>query len=169
MDEVKTFGGVGPTIVVVRPYTTRLRRRVWAMLRQAGLDMDEALQIPSTTPDEEAVAQVINVKPDLLLVPFNAHRDPGGTPLDGLTFCRHLTQTPGTRPLPILMPVSRMAAANLRLSSHAKPHAELYAELLRTRILVLEDDDLEDPKTPARVVDHLRAHGVFVGSAAPSP
>ncbi|MEM9455954.1 MAG: hypothetical protein AAGF11_17370 [Myxococcota bacterium] len=164
---MKTFGGVAPTIVVVRPYTTRLRRRVWAMLRHAGLDMDQALQIPSTTPDEEAVAQIISARPDLLLVPFNAHRDPDGAPLDGLTFCRRFTQTPGTRPLPILMPVSRMAAANLRLSSHAEPHAKIYAELLQTRIMILEDDQLDDPKTPARVVDHLRAHGVFVGSTAP--
>lgn len=168
MAVVKPFGGVAPQVVVVRPYTTRLRRRVWDMLRQAGLDMDEALQIPATTSDHEAVALVLETRPDALLVPFHAHRDPDGTPLDGLTFCRRLAQTPGARPLPVLMPVSRMAAANLRLSSHAGEHAALHTELLETRILVLEDEVLEDPDTPARVVDHLRAHGVFVGSPGPA-
>ena len=95
-------------------------------------------------------------------MPFHAHRDPHGERLDGLTFCGRLAQAAAVPPLPVLMPVSRMAAANLRLTSHSGEHADLYEELLRTRILVLEDEALDDPDTPARVLDHLRAHGVFV-------
>lgn len=154
--------GKGPRVVVVRPYPTRLRDQMWDVLRGVGLAMDEAEIIPSGTTDQDAVAQVHALDPDILLVPFNAHRGPDGERVDGLSFCRRLAQaTEGFR-TPVVMPVSRMAMANLRLQSSSGEHAALIRELLDQRILAMEAEGLGEPDAQERVVMHLRRHGIRV-------
>ncbi|MCX4242847.1 PleD family two-component system response regulator [Paraliomyxa miuraensis] len=142
--------------MTVRPYWSRIRTRMVAMMDRAGLYVDEDLKVENGTPDEDAIQQILDTDPDVLLVPFNAHRDAEGKPLDGLTLCRRLSETTGARPLPVLMPVSSMGAAILRLMSTTGVHAAAYADLLADRILVLEEDTLDDPEVPARVVAHVR-------------
>ncbi len=155
-----------PRVLVARPYPTQLRARMFDVLRGIGLDMDSATIVPSGTSDEEAIATIVKTAPEVLLVPFNAHRDADGGMLDGLTLCGRLARHPDAPAMPVIMPVSRMAAANLRLSSSAGEHAELYAELLRTRILVFEDEQLDEPDAPRRVRTHLRQHGVVLRSTS---
>lgn len=155
---------IGPRVLVVRPYAARIRGRVFAVLRQAGLDVDHATTIPRGTPDADAIARIVQAQPDVLVVPFNAHRDPQGEALDGLTLCRRLFETPGAPEAPVLMAVTRMAAANLRLMASSGEHAAAHRELLEHRILVLSADEVDDAEAPARVVAHLRRAGVRPGA-----
>ncbi len=147
-------------IVVVRPYRARMRSRVFAALEQAGLKMDGATEIPQGTPDDETRERIVQADPDVLLVPFHAHRDAQGNRLDGLTLCRLLHETATAPSAPVLMPVTRMAMASLRLMSVSGPHAALHRTLLDGKILTLADDEVDLAPTPARIMAHLRRHGV---------
>jgi len=153
---------IAPRVLVARPYATSLRDRVSSVLTKIGLDIEGGELIPSGTPDDEAIEAIVASRCDVLLIPFNAHRGPDGNLLDGLTLCRRLTAHPQASSRPVLMPVSRMAAANLRLTSHAGEHASHNTELLDTQILVIEDDDVEEVETTKRIRDHLRTHGIRV-------
>ncbi|MEM7154341.1 MAG: hypothetical protein AAF799_15955 [Myxococcota bacterium] len=146
--------------MIVRPYLHRVRGRVFNLLHQAGIGTDGAAEVATGTSDEEAIAAVVAAQPDVLLIPFHAHHDEAGEQLDGLTLCRRLGEVGSVAGIPVLMPVTRMAAASLRLMSVTGEHASVHRELLTTRVLVLADEALDDPVTAARVLTHLRSHGV---------
>lgn len=161
---MEAVGATGPRVMVVRPYLARVRTRVFALLEAVGLDPSVALQIDIGTPDDEAIAAIIEAKPDVLLVPFHAHRSPNGDRLDGLTLCGRLHQAEQTPGAPILMPITPMSAANLRLMTGSGDRAQLYRELLERRILVLPEDEVDDEETIPRVMAFLRRHGVRLGA-----
>ena len=146
--------------MIVRPYLPRVRGRVFELLHQTGIGTDGAPQVEAGTSDEVAIAAVVAAQPDVLLVPFHAHHDARGDRLDGLTLCRRLRDEGSVAGVPVLMPVTRMAAASLRLMSVTGKHASVHRELLQRRVLVLPDEQLDDPVTSGRVLAHLRSHGV---------
>lgn len=160
---------VTPRVMIVRPYSGRMRSRVSALLRQAGLPIDDATTIPRGTSDDDAIAQIMAARPNVLVVPFNAHRDDHGELLDGLTLCRRLAETPGAPEAPVLMAVTQMAAANLRLASSSGEHAEAHRALIEQRILVLVEDELDDADAAARVIAHLRRAGLRLTGPVPAP
>lgn len=158
-----------PRVMLVRPYGARVRERVYSLLRRVGLPVDDGIRIPVGTPDAEAIAQIVQAQPEVLVVPFNAHRDSHGERLDGLTLCRLLAQTPDAPAAPVLMAVTQMSAANLQLMTSSGEHAAAHRELLAHRILVLTEDEVDDPDAPARVIAFLRRHGVRPGPPLPPP
>jgi len=154
----------GTRVLIVRPYPTRMRTRVFTLLHSAMLDMNSGRQIPAGTSDADAIEGIMETKPDVLLVPFHAHRDAQGQRLDGLTLCGKLYGILGASPIPVLMPVTPMAGASLRLMTHTGKHADLYRDLLERHILLVPDGEVDEHETIPRVVAHLRRHGVRLGA-----
>lgn len=157
--------GLGPRLMVVRPYLARVRTRVFALLRSAGLDPADALRVEMGPPDDEAIAAIIEADPDVLLVPFHAHRDAEGNRLDGLTLCGRLHETAGASLAPVLMPITPMASASLRLMAGSGERAALFTELLERRILVLPEDEVDEHETIPQVMAFLRRHGIRLGAS----
>ena len=105
-----------PTMMVVRPYHSTMRTRVFALLESAGLCSAGAQRVEPGTPDDDALAAIVEARPDVLLIPFHAHRDQAGNRLDGLTLSGRLHLLPDAPQAPILMPITPMASASLRLA-----------------------------------------------------
>lgn len=62
-------------VTVVRPYGPSIRGRVFALLERAGLVIREADVIPKGTSDESVIERLGRKVPEILLIPFHAHRD----------------------------------------------------------------------------------------------
>ena len=145
-------------VTVVRPYTPRIREKMFGTLSEAGLSIDPDHVIPPGTPDDEVVRQVGNRIGHVLLVPFHAHRDSEGKELNGLDVAALIHERcPALNRSRILMPVSKfgMAAATLRLEK--TPGEGGLPPELRDRILLIQEDDLGDPGLQGRIRQHISA------------
>lgn len=146
--------GVSPKrLVAVRPYDDRIRGPVFTVLERLGYDRTRAVVFAAGTPDDEVLAALaLTPTPDALLVPFHAHHDHAGRPLDGLTtLLAARARVPSLAPVPVMMPVSQvvLAAVQLRIAKlDASEHAGIH---------VVEETELEDPQ---RVAARLRAAGM---------
>ena len=142
-------------VTVVRPYGPRIRQRVLALLERCGLVVLEADVISKGTSDERVIERLRERPPEILLIPFHAHRDARGAGLNGIALAAAL---PGPASVPILMPASAVAlpGARLRLSPLA-PHP--LSDALRARILLLDEGTLELPATVAAILRHIRDLG----------
>ena len=142
-------------VSVVRPYGRQIRERVFALLERAGLSPREQDVIPKGTDDEQVVATLRRLRPDVLVIPFHAHRDGHGETVNGLDLIeRLLEEAPELSSLPILMPASMTAlpAAHLRLSPLApRP----LPERVRSRILLIDESDLDAPGLADAIRDHV--------------
>ena len=142
-------------VSVVRPYGRQIRERVFALLDRAGLSPREEDVIPKGTDDEQVVATLRRQRPDVLVIPFHAHRDGRGETVNGLDLIeRLLEEAPELSSLPILMPASMTAlpAAHLRLSPLApRP----LPERVRSRILLIDESDLDAPGLADAIRDHV--------------
>lgn len=139
--------GLKERVMVVRPYGARVRTKAFALLEKADLVVDEGDVITDGTPDAEAVRIATTARRRVLLVPFHAHADRAGQPVDGLGFVRALVTAAPHRDLRVLMPVSRFGAATVAL---AQDKGEVPA-----CVLVLPEDELDRPETVARVRAHV--------------
>ena len=103
-------------VCVVRPYSRRIRERVFEVLGRAGLDMASAEIIPPRTGDDRCLAQLRGGEWNALLIPFHAHRDSLGSLINGASLVARLrTEVPRLRHVPILMPVSQLGMSSLTL------------------------------------------------------
>lgn len=141
-------------VSVVRPYGRQIRERVFAVLERAGLSPHEEDVIPKGTEDQEVVERLRRQKPEVLLIPFHAHRAGNGETLNGLDLVERLNKDlPDLANVPILMPasVAALPAAHLRLSPLApRP----LSDHVRHRILVIDESKLDAPE----LVDVIRQH-----------
>src|SRR5260370_20318087 len=99
-------------VVAVRPYGERMRGRVFAQLRAAGLHVGSDDVIADGTSDGDVIARLRERAGCVLLIPYHAHHDVnGGSELTGLDLAQRITrELPALRDVPILMPVSVYAA-----------------------------------------------------------
>ncbi len=142
-------------VLPVRPYARSIRERVFALLRAAGLEVDEVQMVPPGTPDAEALKRIEQRQPDVLLIPFHAHRDAHGVVVNGLGLLSELGVRPRFARTPVVMPVSGMGEAAFELMlSRLEPGSVLAAALERT--FLVRPFDLDDVGTPDRLKQHLR-------------
>ena len=92
-----------------RPYSRRIRSRVFSALHDLGYDLAGAEIIPPGTSNREAAARLDRASVDLFLVPFHVHRGHDDSILDGLQVLRRLSANFHRRAAPILMPVSQFS------------------------------------------------------------
>ncbi|HJL20426.1 MAG TPA: hypothetical protein RMH99_32465 [Sandaracinaceae bacterium LLY-WYZ-13_1] len=126
-------------LVVARPYTARIRSRVFGILERCGLRPADDDVLPAGLSDDEVLARLEPSTGLVLLIPFHAHRDARGQTLNGLDLIRRLREErPGFERTPVLCPISNvgLAAASLMLSR--------YDEALFERVLFLHEDELDD-------------------------
>ncbi len=146
-------------VTVVRPYGPSIRQRVFALLERCGLVVLEADVIPKGTSDERVLEKLRERPPEILLIPFHAHRDQNGDGLNGIAIAERLAAAlPSLARVPILMPASTVAlpGARLRLSplgSHP------LSDDLRARILLIDESALDQPETVAAILHHVRDAG----------
>jgi hypothetical protein len=139
--------GLKERVLVVRPYGARVRAKAFALLEKVDLVVDEGSIIPDGTPDAEAVQVAATARRRVLLVPFHAHADRTGRPVDGLGFVRALVAAAPHRDLRVLMPVSRFGAATVALAQDTGT--------IPACVLVLSEDELDRLETVARVRAHV--------------
>lgn len=144
-------------VTVIRPYGLSIRQRVFALLERAGLAVRSADVVPKGTTDEDVIHLLKGRPPEILLVPFHAHRDGRGEIVNGLDLLERLAGSVPLERVPVIMPVSAMAlpAAHLKLSpSSAQP----FDVNLRSNVLLLDESELDHPESVAAVVQHVRRH-----------
>lgn len=120
---------------IVRPYNTRIRDRVVSLLERVGCSFDEKHLVLAGTGDTEAIEQVVSMKNRLLLLPFHAHRDPQGQPIDGISFFEQLVAD-RERGWQALMPTTDFGRAALGLRINALP------QMLREKVHVFSTNDI---------------------------
>jgi hypothetical protein len=115
--------------------------------------------IPKGTPDDSVIDRLREKPPDILLIPFHAHRDERGEVLNGIAVAERLAAAlPSLAGVPILMPASTVALPGARLKlSPLGPHP--LNDALRERILLIDEAALDQPETVAALLHHVRAAG----------
>lgn len=146
-------------VTVVRPYGPSIRQRVFALLERSGLVVRDADVIPKGTSDESVIEKLRERPPEILLIPFHAHRDERGEDVNGIAVAERLAAAlPSLAGVPILMPASTVALPGARLKlSPLGPHP--LSDELRARILLLDESALDQPGTVAAILHHIRDAG----------
>lgn len=136
--------------VVVRPYSTRIRDQAFQLLERAGVDIAEEDVLAPESTDDQVLHFLSQHFPQVLLVPFHAQRSGDGDMVDGLSTLRKVEKRlPRYAKMPVLMPISNMGLAALNLMLGRDP------KNTDARILILKEDDLEEPATIIRIRQHL--------------
>lgn len=144
----------GLKVLPVRPYARSIRERVFALLRAVKLEVDEVNTVPPGTTDLEAIQQIERLHPDVLLVPFHAHRDHHGAAVNGLELLTKIGERPRFARTPFVMPVSGMGEAAFDLLITRVDAGEPLAAALE-RTFLLREKDLDDRATRPRLAQHL--------------
>ena len=137
-------------VAAVRPYSRRIRSRVFRILDDLGAEVQTVA--PAGEPDLATIEAVRRSAANVLLVPFHAHKDRHGQLVHGLDVIRAVRQrVPRHAATPVICPISRvgMAAAGLLSSRIDEPLDPL---------LLLEEEHLSAADLPARIERFLRAH-----------
>ena len=147
----------GQSVLPVRPYARHIRIRVFALLRSLGLEVDDSDVIPAGMRDAEVIGLLQQQRPSVLLIPFHAHRDASGAPLNGLGILVRLRDVPHLAATPIVMPISEIGEASFDLLvSREEAGSELSAVLERT--FLLRTRELDAPDLAARLERHLAGY-----------
>ena len=118
----------GLHVVALRPYSARIRSRVFGTLERLGARV--TAHVEEGVPDDHTLAAMRATPADVLLIPFHAHRDRNGELVHGLTLIERIrTELPAHAATPILCPISTvgLAAAELRVNKPAPAPACRYA------------------------------------------
>lgn len=126
---------------------------MFALLRSLGLEVDEGASIPTRTRDDEVMSRLKGLRPSVLLLPFHAHRDVRGEPVNGLGILVRLREIDHLASVPVVMPVVSGVgeAAFELLRSRGGP--ELDSVLART--FLLRTSELAAPDIGPRLEMHL--------------
>jgi len=93
--------------IAVRPYPNPLRARVFALLSEAGVEVEVPPELEGAATNDEVIAHLRGRRPDLLLVPYHALRDRQAERTSGLELLLRLrAELPELRRVPVVMPVS---------------------------------------------------------------
>jgi hypothetical protein len=142
--------------VVVRPYDSRIRERVFGHFQRAEISQDTGIRIPPGTSDEEAIERLRVVKGQILLIPFHGHRDDSGTFVNGLVFAKALEkELPALNQAVIIMPVSRFVAGGARLLWEMGDSGVPFSPALKARILLIFEEELDDKNLHHRIRHHI--------------
>lgn len=146
-------------VTVVRPYGDAVRVRVFALLERAGLRIRDENVIPPRTSDEEVIERLRGRRPEVMLIPFHAHRDADGAVVNGIDLVdklmRELPELVGT---PVLMPVSLVGLAGARLRLSATATTPLPEEV-RASVLLLDESRLGEEGLAEVVTEHVENVG----------
>jgi hypothetical protein len=140
-----------PTMAV-RPYRERIRERVFTALQRAGCVIAPNDIVPAGTSDEDAVARVLGSTHRVLLVPFHAHKDPQGRPVDGMQFITRLEASAPSWRWRVVMPVSSVAAPAVSIAMSSAAAGTPFA---RGDVLFMPEAELDDPALLTRIRRHL--------------
>jgi hypothetical protein len=145
------------SLIVVRPYREGIRKRVFALLAAAGVDVDNAVIIQKDSSDSTVIQTLRGTRPGVLLIPFHARLDESGNEVNGLDLCERLEQSlPELSQVPIVMPASAAAVPALRLRMSWMSQRPV-SDAVKKRLIVLEEELLDDEATKAALVSHLSA------------
>lgn len=122
-------------VSALRPYSARIRSRVFAALAKLGAEVTTAAEAGAT--NDEAVAAARRAIADVLLIPFHAHRDHRGELVDGLSLISRIrAEVPEHAHTPIVCPISDVGLAAAGLMA-ARVDESAFAG-----VLLLHEDDI---------------------------
>ena len=136
----------------LRPYSARIRSRVFATLDALGAEVE--VLAPAGASDDQAMQAVRRANVDVLLVPFNAHRDAAGGNLNGLSLIERIRSDPSYNRVPILCPISNVGLAAADLATSRRKDDGFSA------VLFLREDELSSPNLVQTIAEFLREHGI---------
>lgn len=149
-------------VTVVRP-SADLRERLLRLLRDAGLEVAEDDVLPPAYDDDQTVAALRERRSRLLVIPFRQPASRGGRH-NGIDLLQRLErEAPEVARAPILLPVSVFGAGAVKLLlGEANPDETLTRET-RHRILVLQEEELDQAQAAQLVRMHVRLHAMGAG------
>ena len=147
-------------VTVLRPYGDRIREKVFTLLEKAKLHIDPSKVLSPKLSDDEIVEQMRGRRVEVLLIPFHALRDAGGKRTNGVELLQRLeAEVPESHEAPVLMPVSMFGSAAVSLMlNQDRPNPRVSAETSK-RVLVLEEDHLDDPDMVEKIRRHVHGFG----------
>jgi len=141
-------------IVALRPYSARIRSKVFTTLATLGARVKTAVEEGAT--DDEALKSARRAEADVLLIPFHAHRDWTGALVHGLGLIERLrAEIPAHASTPILCPISMVGLAAAGLLS-----ARLDGPML-DRVLLIREDELDEADLPELIERFLLESGTL--------
>jgi CheY-like chemotaxis protein len=150
-------------VTVVRP-SAEVRERVLRLLREAGLEAGDADVLPAGFSDDETVAALRQRRSRLLVIPFRQPTTNGGR-ANGIDLVQRLErEAPELARTPIVLPVTVFGAGAVRLLLGESNLDETLTRATRHRILVVQEEELDEARVAQMVRLHVRLHG---GSEAP--
>ena len=144
---------------VVRPHEESMQLRLLQLVRQAGLEADTTDVVARERSEDEVVAELRQKPARLLVIPF---RQPGRaeTRVTGIELLQRIErELPETARLPVLLPVTVFSAGRVKLTLGESNPDETLSQTTRHRILMVLEDELEEPRTVELLTMHLRIHG----------
>jgi hypothetical protein len=156
------------TATILRP-SDELRDRLLPVLAQAGVAVGDGDVLPLETSDDEVIAALRHRRSHLLVIPFRQQAQ-DGVRTHGLELLHRLEREapePGRAPVLLLVTLYSAGAVRLMLGE-ANPDETLTRET-RHRILVMQEEELGEPKTPSLLQMHLRMHAPRPRAAPQSP
>ncbi len=136
----------------LRPYSARIRSRVFEALDTLGAEV--AVLAPASSTDDEALRAVRRAEFDVLLIPFNAHRDSTGDGVHGLTLIERLRSEASYAEVPIICPISDVGLAAADLVTSRRDGDGF------SGVLFLREDDLNSPSLVQAIAEFLRKQGI---------
>ena len=128
-------------IFVVRPYAPRIRDKVFPALECIGGVFPDGWKTDRETNDKEVVKRLQDIRPDVLLIPFNSLMLKDKTQVDGLKTVNHLyEQCQWTYRVPVVMPVSVFG-----MGSFVLDFPEFEKKYPDHRVLKLEEEQIFGP------------------------
>ncbi|MBZ0112057.1 MAG: hypothetical protein K8J08_06330 [Thermoanaerobaculia bacterium] len=152
-------------VAVVRPYGERIRKRMFSAIEAAGLEIRSDDILPAHSPDRVVLEQIGTRTDHVLLVPFHAQRDLEGCWTNGFQLLGLLERIEPTFPWIVLMPVSRFGAAGAHLTLSSS-NGDGPSSKVREKVLLIDEEGLDDPDLPGRIRRHVEQSGSPEGSSA---
>ncbi len=149
----------GKRVIVVRPYYDSIRQRVFSLLEKASLKVDPDDIFPPGLDDDQIILLLSHQRRAgelVLLIPFNARKDPSGKAHSGLDLMfRILKECPNLASAVLLMPVSQIGRIALDLGlqqASANPSTQNVLEVFKRRVLVLPESEFGKQETVQRLI-----------------
>lgn len=113
--------------VAVRPYSGRLRQKVFGLLSRLGVEVQAPAELEHGASNREAIRYLRSLQPDILLIPFHVVRAEDGGRTSGLELLAQLRRDePRLRKTPVVMPVSVFARLAFDAATRGEPQPDVF-------------------------------------------
>lgn len=142
------------SVFVVRPYHPKIRKLVLQLLEGVNGLIPEGWMSSERATDKEVILNLSHIRPDMLLIPFHAHRDAKGYAVNGISTLITLQNAYSwCHAIPVVMPVSKYAGQGYQLTLN-----ELNNGTPMANVFTIHEDDLSSATLPGQLRSFLHGY-----------